>query len=567
MNEITNIHLGRQPFTISVDAYKELRDYLEAIKRRVGSKGKDVVAEVELRIAELLNERGVTGEKVVLLQDVTYIKEQLGKPGDFSDDNDDAEDDDDKKEDPDSGQKRLFRDPEHGIVAGVAAGLGAYFKIDTVFVRIIFVGLTVLWGWGIALYLVLWLITPEVKSKSDRLRSQGKAVTVENIKHVIDRADVAGATHRATRVIRGIVQKILRAILFVVGVSFTIAGVMALLGIMTAGAYILLRPDEAFQPGLFLVNGSEGLLVVLGLLAAGVVAAFLLLFGMAMIRRKWTLPGWVAAAMVGVFLVCVSVGAALTPGIVQDVRHRYEAAHHTARRNLEAFNALHVVGDSYVHTSFAPSDRYYLEIRYYGDMDPGLITATIDNGVLTVNPEKFVEATRCKAICFHNEPFIDVTVHAPSVDRIEVGGGGMSFAVSEPLRQTAIAFVLNKGSYADIRRIHAGKVEWISQPYGSTDTLTLSNLLPDATEDDYINISGTLYLSRTNELAVTSQDGCDEYNGSVYAMQMPQKLTINDKTFTSAEQFRAAQRKDEPNVYQCVTIEALGSDSSLPAEE
>ena len=54
MNEITKIHLGRQAFTISVDAYKALQTYLHDIKQQVGGKGKDVVDEVELRMAELL---------------------------------------------------------------------------------------------------------------------------------------------------------------------------------------------------------------------------------------------------------------------------------------------------------------------------------------------------------------------------------------------------------------------------------------------------------------------------------------------------------------------------------
>ena len=52
----------------------------DAIAKQVNDA--DVVSEVELRMAELLSERGVSGDKVVLPADVTYIKEQLGSPDD-----------------------------------------------------------------------------------------------------------------------------------------------------------------------------------------------------------------------------------------------------------------------------------------------------------------------------------------------------------------------------------------------------------------------------------------------------------------------------------------------------
>ena len=63
MNEVTRIHLGRQPYTISVAAHKELKDYLAAIEKQVGDK--DVLQEVELRMSELLSERGVDGRQGV----------------------------------------------------------------------------------------------------------------------------------------------------------------------------------------------------------------------------------------------------------------------------------------------------------------------------------------------------------------------------------------------------------------------------------------------------------------------------------------------------------------------
>ena len=134
MNEIKHIHLGRQSFTVSVEAYKELHDYLNEIKAQVGKAAGDVVDEVELRMAELLIERGIAGEKVVLPEDVHYLKEQLGEPHDFKDEDEDTAPEADKPGE--AGTKRLFRDSDNAMFAGVAAGLGAYFGVDAVIIPV-----------------------------------------------------------------------------------------------------------------------------------------------------------------------------------------------------------------------------------------------------------------------------------------------------------------------------------------------------------------------------------------------------------------------------------------------
>jgi hypothetical protein len=73
MNEVTKIHLGRQAFTILTDTHHELKSYLEAIKKQV--EDKDVIDEIELRMAELLVEHGLTANKVILSADVDFLKE------------------------------------------------------------------------------------------------------------------------------------------------------------------------------------------------------------------------------------------------------------------------------------------------------------------------------------------------------------------------------------------------------------------------------------------------------------------------------------------------------------
>ena len=64
--------------------------------------------------------------------------------------------------------KRLYRSKNEKIIAGVCGGIGKYFNVDPVLVRLLFVILAWAGGLGIMLYLVAWLITPLEPEKSSR---------------------------------------------------------------------------------------------------------------------------------------------------------------------------------------------------------------------------------------------------------------------------------------------------------------------------------------------------------------------------------------------------------------
>ena len=54
----------------------------------------------------------------------------------------------------------LRRDPERGIIGGVAAGLGRRLRIDPIIVRVLFVAMTMVGGAGLAGYLLGWALMP-----------------------------------------------------------------------------------------------------------------------------------------------------------------------------------------------------------------------------------------------------------------------------------------------------------------------------------------------------------------------------------------------------------------------
>jgi phage shock protein C len=70
-----------------------------------------------------------------------------------------------------SGGKRLLRLRRGRLVAGVCAGLAAYFGVDANLVRLAFGIFTVFYGLGILVYLIAWAVLPEEGDGSSILAS------------------------------------------------------------------------------------------------------------------------------------------------------------------------------------------------------------------------------------------------------------------------------------------------------------------------------------------------------------------------------------------------------------
>jgi len=66
---------------------------------------------------------------------------------------------------------RLYRSRSHKMIAGVSGGLGEYFDVDPVLIRLLFVVTAFISGAGIVAYIVLWIVVPLQGDQSPRLDS------------------------------------------------------------------------------------------------------------------------------------------------------------------------------------------------------------------------------------------------------------------------------------------------------------------------------------------------------------------------------------------------------------
>ena len=62
--------------------------------------------------------------------------------------------------------RRLYRSQRERIIGGVAGGIGEYFDIDPVWVRLAFILLIFAGGFGFIAYIALWIIVPRQTSQS-----------------------------------------------------------------------------------------------------------------------------------------------------------------------------------------------------------------------------------------------------------------------------------------------------------------------------------------------------------------------------------------------------------------
>ncbi|WP_452223198.1 PspC domain-containing protein [Lacinutrix chionoecetis] len=190
MNKTVNINLAGIFFHIDEDAYLKLQRYLEAIKRSfTDSQGRsEIIADIEARIAELFTERIINDRQVIGNKEVEEVIAIMGQPEDYLVDDEIFEDEPQHKNYTTSQRKskKLFRDTENSYVSGVSSGLGHYFGIDALWIRILWLVLVFGgFGTGILIYILLWILVPEAKTTSEKIVMTGEKVTISNIEKKI----------------------------------------------------------------------------------------------------------------------------------------------------------------------------------------------------------------------------------------------------------------------------------------------------------------------------------------------------------------------------------------------
>jgi len=188
MKKTLTINLANQVFHIDEDAFHRLREYLDRIEGHFSDKDerKDVISDIENRIGELFSQRINQQKQVITIQDVEEIIHIMGDPVEIVGE----EQSETRDYSTHSATKRLYRDPDNRVLGGVCGGIGQYFKIDPLIIRIIFLVVVFGFGIGLLIYIILWIVVPEARTTAQKLEMRGDPVNASNIgKFVKDEFD------------------------------------------------------------------------------------------------------------------------------------------------------------------------------------------------------------------------------------------------------------------------------------------------------------------------------------------------------------------------------------------
>ena len=183
MKITVSINLGGYSFNIDEDAYAELKRYLKNLELHFAGEesSSEILSDIETRMAELFRTKITSFKQVINIDDVRQVVSIMGTPEDISD-----------GEGPSAGEKfskpglhRMYRDTDHRVIGGVCAGMGAYWDIDPLIIRIIFIALILAGGLGVLIYLILYIVIPEAKTTAQKIEMKGNPVNIHNIKESV----------------------------------------------------------------------------------------------------------------------------------------------------------------------------------------------------------------------------------------------------------------------------------------------------------------------------------------------------------------------------------------------
>jgi phage shock protein PspC (stress-responsive transcriptional regulator) len=265
--------------------------------------------------------------------------------------------------------KKLYRNPDDRTLGGVASGLGAYFGIQVIWMRLLFIGLLFAGGAGLLIYIILWIITPQARSITERIQMKGGAITLDNIETTIkenmnptpDPADSSGgrawlAPFRFLgRVINGlgnalgpmgsfllaIIRVFFGLIIFIIGMAITITPLVLLSiyfnWIPQEGVFIGLDEELPMQWISEIVSTWLAVAFSTALLVPGII---IILLAISVWVKKSIIDGKFGLIALAIWLLSIGICAFQIPRVVAQFRTQ---ATHTVEVPIETSGGVLVI--------------------------------------------------------------------------------------------------------------------------------------------------------------------------------------------------------------------------------
>jgi phage shock protein PspC (stress-responsive transcriptional regulator) len=350
MKRTYTINISGTIFHIEDDAYEVLQKYLLNLKKHFGEdeEGREILADIEARIAEIFTERLSDTSTVITINNVEEVIGIMGTPEDFAEETGEE----DEMTSTSKRKRRLYRDPDSRVLGGVCSGLGAYFQMDPVILRIIFVVLLfATTGAGLLAYLILWIAVPKAKTTAQRLEMKGQEATIKNIEKSIreEVKDVQESYRKFKKsdsyakgkkslegigeVTYNVFKLVLKVAVLIIGIALIISGFAGFLGLMSSLAlghsfvhgWPLVWSPEIHIPDFFNYFVEPGTvtasIIVIGVIA-GIPLLAILFIGTKIVFRYKSNNLAIGLSMLGVWLIAIFALLIISAGELRNYKSR-----------------------------------------------------------------------------------------------------------------------------------------------------------------------------------------------------------------------------------------------------
>jgi phage shock protein PspC (stress-responsive transcriptional regulator) len=326
MKKALKINIAGIIFHIDEDAYEKLQNYLSALNYQFGNndEAKEIVGDIESRIAELLQGKLGNTKQVVDLSDIEYVINILGKPDDYTTTSESTvKETQNNTENKQRIRRRFYRDTDNSVFGGVCSGLAAYFNIDPVIVRVLFVLLFFVGGATFLIYLILWIALPAARTAAQKLEMRGEDVNLSSIERTVRYEYDQYKKNQSGNRVRdffheffGIFGNFIKAILKIVGaiigfilIIVGIALIIAIIALSTGGFWGFHGNDLHMHNFSFLFHqfaGNWGMMAKLAFVAMiGLPVLGILYLGLKLIFKFKISDRWFWLGAIGLWIISI----------------------------------------------------------------------------------------------------------------------------------------------------------------------------------------------------------------------------------------------------------------------
>lgn len=530
MKEITRIHIAKISYDIEVSARKNLEKYMASLE--VYAAEADVYNDIEIRVTELLAERGITKDGVISDDDVRSVREQLGEPEAFADmDGDIVTGPATQGEQ----RRRLYRNLDQAVLGGVLSGVAAALRIDVIWVRLVFIVLLIAsFGTAALVYIVLWIALPSATTAAEKLQLAGKPVTLASLR-MQGEIDAKTGDNTTMRLVRRVLTTLLGA-----GAAFgaTIAFVITVWGAVG----LLWGTSENSPLSQFIPGDSAPMWIAYGLFVASglLLTLFLSVIAYVFLARTWTKKIGLILLSVAV-AGCVAFGTGLGSAFLSSMQYqqRIEASVRTHEVSLESFDdvrTLHVVGEEglyanvlYVVTDGAP--------RYTIATVPGMVKASLTVADNKASAKLTLRSGSADIATPYTAPAV-ITVYGPALDELSARDSSVTYETTssqQHLKATAFA-----NASLDIE----GTYETLDARTELQGSVTATIAAEDATITRLVASTdgGDITAGVVRTLTVAQRDVCPAVTSDSQNRVTVENVSSGTMTYNEAEKVATSQK-------------------------